>query len=197
MPQLPIEPKTGRPIEASWGAAVVRYLRALTPRGSATVRANVTPGGTFFETTPGRGTGGNAAPADHPFKVIDATSEGVAQVRIYPGLVNGLWPTVDGDSILDDPAPILAVTNVTNNNGRVLLKITADPLGSISELVIIFDEGSAPADSWDPLTGGTGYLTLALTEVDDEGDFVASPITQVVRQNLAYAPAFGHLFCGY
>lgn len=191
MPQLPIEPKTGRPIEASWGAAVVRYLRALTPRGSATVRANVTPGGTFFETTPGRGTGGTAAPADHPFKVIDASAGEDVQVIIHPGTVNGAFPTVDGDPMIADPDPVLAVTDT----GSVYIKITADALGSISLLDIVFYEtSSVPGDTWSPGSGGTGYLKIADVTVA-EGTIVS--IMNIVRQNLSYAPAYGHLFVGY
>lgn len=48
MAQLPPEPQSDQPVSAAWARQVIRYLRAITPRSSPTVRLQMGAGGTTF-----------------------------------------------------------------------------------------------------------------------------------------------------
>ncbi len=87
--QLPHEPRHRTPIDAAWGASIIRYLRAITPRSSAQVRVSTTPGGTYFEPLARPQPGGSAAaePALHPFQIVKVADGDPAQVQVRPGRV--------------------------------------------------------------------------------------------------------------
>lgn len=47
--QLPAKPVSGKAIPATWGSQIVDYLRAITPKSSATIAVSQGAGGTVFE----------------------------------------------------------------------------------------------------------------------------------------------------
>jgi hypothetical protein len=49
MIQLPPYPSADEPVSATWGRRLIDYIRAITPRQSATVRVSTLPGGTTFD----------------------------------------------------------------------------------------------------------------------------------------------------
>lgn len=100
MPQLPPEPAPGKPINASWGAAVVRYLRALTPRSSPTVRVNTTPGGTTLEGA-APAAPGNVSSQPKPFDLSLAAIAGDddnLSATFWPGVINNILPSNYGET---------------------------------------------------------------------------------------------------
>lgn len=49
---LPEYPSAGQPLSASWARQLIDYLRAITPRPSATVAVTTLSGGTVFAARP-------------------------------------------------------------------------------------------------------------------------------------------------
>ena len=177
MPQLPPEPQSSSPLSAAWGRQLVRYLRAITPRNSPTVRVRMGAGGTTFDGA-ARARRGLAA-ATHPFRVTDASAGGTAKVRIQAGTVNNLMPTVpsEGDvSLAATPAPTPTVTHP-----HIVLKVTTDNTGAVTDAVMQ-NLASVPAD-----TSTAGYLLIATLTI------AGGKVTQVQQ---FVSTSVQHIMCG-
>lgn len=168
--QLPREPRSGDPIDGSFGAQIVRYLRAITPRPSGSVRVRTTAGGTTFDAAlPARA--GGSAQWTHPFQVLDAsTATPAAKVTIRFGQVNSITPTIGGTAMDADPAPTLTVIS-----GVVYLACTLNGAGAITAAAIA-NAAAQPAND-----ATHGYLTLATVTVASDA---VTAINQAVTHSL-------------
>ncbi len=173
--QLPREPRPGDNLDGAWGAQVVRYLRAITPRGGPGVRVAGSSGGTTFSAAPG---GLAAVAAAHPFEVLDASTTGpaAAKVTVRFGQVNSVTPTTGGSAPDADPAPALTVVS-----GVVYLRVNLDVDGIVTSAEIL-SGATLPAQ-----TETEGYLTLATVTVASDA---VTAINQAVTHSL------GHQLCG-
>lgn len=79
MIQLPQEPQPGDSLDASWGSRVVRYLRAITPRPSASILPSVGSGGTTFAARAQR----RLRDPRHPFQILDASDSDGPKVTVH------------------------------------------------------------------------------------------------------------------
>lgn len=167
--QLPREPRTGDQIDATFGAQIVRYLRAITPRPSGSVRLRTTAGGTTFEASlPARP---GSVQSDFPFRVTDASTETTAQVLVQFGQVRNITPTI-ATVALDDPAVgALAVVS-----GVIYLRVNL--VDGFPDTVEVLNAATLPAE-----TETEGFLTLATVTV---ADGAVTAINQSVKNSQWY-----------
>jgi len=91
--KLPRVPAKGSPIDALWGAAVIAYLRALTPGISAHIRATMLSTGTTYSlnSRPGGGAAGR-----QPFEIFATSTGGETpepRIGITPSTLAGRIPS--------------------------------------------------------------------------------------------------------
>lgn len=92
--QLPREPRTGDPLDGAWGAQVIRYLRAITPRSGPGVRVREFANGTTFEAAEVKaGTVTVAAPHACPFDITLTPNSGDFTATFRAGTINQLLPS--------------------------------------------------------------------------------------------------------
>jgi len=136
--QLPREPRPGKPVDAHWGAAIVRYLRSITlgPGRDYTVRR--TANGTTIVPRAARQAVSAAGETYSPPLTILPGDEG--KVRVQYGTVlstaNGAYvePTLGGVLLSHLPAPQLAISG----DGYIYLALTVDSGGVVAQAEILF-----------------------------------------------------------
>lgn len=74
----------------------------------------------------------------HPFKLTGFIESGTAYIRVYPGLIDNIVPTIGGVSLVRIPAPSVAVSGAA---GVLWVKCTLDATGGITNAII--ETGSA------------------------------------------------------
>ena len=145
--QLPELPMRGSQITAAWGAQIVTYLRAITPRGPGVATG---PSGTTITGGFGRSRPQRTYSPPTPFKlrgeIVAAVppSPAAAFITVFPGLVNNIVPKIGSVSLVTVPAPKITVTGAT---GQVWLKCTLDANGEITEVIV--DTGETMPDDSD------------------------------------------------
>lgn len=173
---LPREPRRGEPLSAAWAADMVRYMRMITPVGSPGVRVSLTAGGSVISISRMTDRSDDPAPlaafSTHPFKVVDASSESTAKVRVRFGQVNGITPTIGGVALDDDPndPPLLTV-----ETGSIYLAVVLDVAGAITS-ASIHNDATVPTPD---VTHG--YLPLATVTV---ASGAVTAINQAVTHSL-------------
>ncbi len=188
---LPPLPKHGEPIQASWGRQVIDYLRALTPRSSATVRTRMSPGGSTYETRRPKGAGISIYRSPlQPYALTPTT------VAIMPGTIGGLIPTIGGIQISfldEDGLPPQIVIGETCDIRATVTCGGDEPEGFITGVSIAAATGSRPPDSaasatinlgrawWDPSTS-------SISRVDK---YVAGSLDWI---RVGYVDYFRHYF---
>lgn len=148
--QLPREPRAGDPLDSAWGAQVVRYLRAITPRSGPGVLVRQGAGGTILEIVREYL---NRKKAPTPFEVRNPT-EDEAKVRVHFGQVNSLTPTIDDVPLNAAEPPELEVVT-----GVVYLRVELDVDG-IATAATIANAAELPDD-----TATYAHITLATVTV--------------------------------
>lgn len=174
--QLPREPVAGQPIQAHWGLALLRYLRASQIMPSATLRVQRTPNGTLLTplAVPTVRKGGCSGVTRYPFD-ITLTDQGdtTSIATIWPGTINQLLPSnyLTGVSVSNTGTHYL-VLDCTASDGE----ITAAPLAieSAAPSAISPTQGTPPV-AFQVLIGiiisgvafkvwGNGNMTAAAAE---------------------------------
>jgi hypothetical protein len=154
---LPPEPRAGQPLQATWGAAVIRYLRSITPRPSVDIQVDRTANGTTFRPRPvpqvSRSSSGDA----FPFRIVDAstTEPDVAKVRVTYGTVNNIVPEIGASPLNADPAPVLSVAT-----GHVYLDCTIGEEDGLATAVAVANAADVPEDTSTHAYISIGYVTV-------------------------------------
>jgi hypothetical protein len=165
---LPPEPQPGQPVQASWGVAIVRYLRALTPSGGPGIAVDVGPGGTKIRAL-AKPTSSRPGAADlHPFKLLDVSTEETLKVRVVIGTLGGLIP--DGFVIGDTPTYEITITDDCVVYGAVGVNAS----GGVTD-AWVDTAASLPADTTAAIHIAIGYVAVVEGELQ---------ITQSLHNNV-------------
>jgi hypothetical protein len=184
--QIPNEPIAGHPIPATWGAQVVRVLRAIYPRESADVLPQIGASGTKYVTKAQGGKKSSAVPTQ-PFQIIAYSS---TQVRIITSTLANDVP--DGFGPGDDPPYLLTVADGDIIYGCVTFD-TTDPALPVTSRTLGHGD-SLPDD--DPSTA-TFYERIGSVSISDAGVITPSndrygPIDALCfRRWFSFPDAFG------
>lgn len=178
--QLPNEPTPGKPINASWGQRVVRYLKSLTLRSSADIRVNHGPNGITLALV--RSSGGSAS-NKHPLQPVQSAP---TKIRIRYGLIHADVPSIDDTEITaqigDEANPEITITQ----SGKLYAGVDlAEDTYKPENPIIAFAE--AVPDDVDRLKA---YREMASVTF---ADGKITNITPVVRGNMDVASCGGVL----
>ena len=182
--RLPDPPATGSPIAASWGKAVIDYIRSITPRTSPDCLIATGPNGTTFQPTiKSRGQQASAVTFT-PFQLIvtgtpgstDPTSK---QITINSGVVNNSCPRFQEKPLWMLPPPSSSFTSGgTDGIGFFLKAVIA--AGLITALTVESTSVSDSADSFVPDDTSTKtYYAIGMVRSDGS-------IVQLLNHNLRY-----------
>lgn len=149
-PQLPREPRAGAPVDANWGAQVVRYLRSLTPQPTPSVRVNHGSTGTTFTAAHG------ARPTPAAGRVLVMEFECAGAVPTPAEMIEALEQLYDPAESPLDPVPTPAegdIVNLFTVEGEDEVKVLrfrarvtrSDPQGT-EEVALDFTHGDEPND---------------------------------------------------
>jgi hypothetical protein len=167
--QIPREPRPGEPLLGAWGAEIVRYLRAITPRSSPTIAISTLSNGTTFRGDRKRG----ATTSDRlPFEVYDASTLTEAKVGVFFGDVHSITPTMGGIALDTVPPPTMAVIT-----GEIYLRVDLDGDGQVIS-ASIGNAADLPAN-----TETEGYRRLGTVTVTD---VAVTAIAQAVTHSLEH-----------
>tara|TARA_R100000027_G_scaffold54802_4_gene43947 strand:+ start:35999 stop:36562 length:564 start_codon:yes stop_codon:yes gene_type:complete len=141
-------------------------------------RVTKTASGTVLEIPKGNQT----SKEKEPFQILRNSAN---TIRILPGQLNSITPTIDGDPITDDPAPTIEITETQ----EVVLKLTIDEDGVATNVEIV----TTDTDDYTP-TEEIGYLPLGLVTIEDN---VIASITQYRTKShyfVSLGPPSTHLY---
>lgn len=136
--KIPEIPQRGQAVDASWAADVVRYLKALTPRPSATVKPSMGSGGTTFRSSVPQAAR-KTPPGVFPWQPL--SDDGAGNVVFKPGFLNDRTPKIGSTAMDDSPAPTLGITT----NGTVYLRVEHADGVVDSSTAELFNAASTPA----------------------------------------------------
>lgn len=107
----------------------------------------------------------------HPLEVYSNPNNGSTAVSVWPGTVNGVMPTISGNSLDATIRPKLAI----GSTGFIFVKVTRASGDVFPKTVVIQFASTVPAD-----TSTTGHFTIAT--VTKTGDSLT--ISQVISSSL-------------
>lgn len=172
---LPKELRKGQKLSADWLNQLLRYVGGITLRSSPGVLVSISPNGTTITIT-AKGRGGGSS-ENHPFRVINASTESAAKVSVVYGQVKNITPTMGGTPLSSSAPPTMAVVS-----GTVYLDVTVDSSTGLPTSVAVGNAAATPAD-----TSTHAYLTLAAVTV------VGSAVTAI---NQSVTHSLGFQRCG-
>lgn len=175
----------GAPTPAKW-AELGRYLRANQVTAGAGMRMRRSSSGTVLTSSPSA----RAIPGgegEHPFQIINASSDGQARVRVALGTVNGAIPKIGGGFIhVRTGSPAVFPYLVVTGNGIVVLKVEMGGPFLISSAEIIFGTTEeAPDDEIEPDGTGDAHIIIGAVNLVEGAVQIQSP--QPVQTSLQVA----------
>lgn len=196
MPKAPEEPRAGERLSADWGRAVARYLRYLRPVAGPGVKVDLSGARVTVSAKPG-GRGGAAAAQTHPWLPFLSLNESGTGFNAYlrHGSVNGIIPTIEntGESMFEREKPWWEDLGEGYNEWYV--KVSADNLGSITELALEHFVDEFPDDVIDLAGTSTGYMAVAwaVIETNDDSQLVVSE-SGSIEKHLYYRLLGNHIW---
>ena len=177
---IPPDPHTGQPLNATWGRAVIRCLRALIPTSGAGTLVASSSSGTHYSVraTPRPRRAPEASPATEPdrylYPKLVTLPNGTPAWSVTAGVLNGsIVPTTATGTLGRDPATGALSTDVTLwavpivADGGIWIRATRtespESLGQgITAATILFYPGEEQPTS----TASEGYTILGIITAD-------------------------------
>jgi hypothetical protein len=184
--KIPEVPTSGQPVSADWGADVVRYLKALTARPSATVKPSMGPGGTTYRAAGSRPAGVKANTSQLPpwwptVKQVDVEGTTQAQIHFQPATVNNVPPSVPPADSTSQYIGGVAGYLVPPTTGDGVIAVKCEFESAYEEThdctIDVYPAG-APADDvpYDMQSSGFFHIVTHLYYHDDTGQLRVRPV---------------------
>lgn len=193
---LPPDPKPGDPVRADTITAILKYLRQITPRTSATCDVQVGAGGATFRPIFPRWLAALLSPGVLPLALqpgSDVSTNSAARHTITYGTYGGGVPTIDGTPLSPVTASNMITFGASDTCCYMQCDFTYDSYGNvtITDAEIKTTSGSVPTST---ISGGSGTVYQQLFGVAITAPVGGGPYTIVAAPAVGGSQNFG--VCG-